>query len=277
MTTLRYIKRSLFCIAVALLSSCSTPKDITYMQGFENGQQVSVVDAGKRITIKPNDKLTVLVSAKDPVLAEVFNLAVSQRQIGQNLSGASTGVHRTSSNNAQTAYYTVNPEGEINFPVIGYIKVAGMHREELARYIEKRLADENLLKDAVVTVEFQNATFSILGDVKTPGEYAIDRDDLNIIQAISKAGDLDITGMRKNVLVVRKENGVETAYRLDLTDTKSIFDSPVYHLQQDDIVYVEPNAVKKRQSTPNGNNVLTPSFWISIASFLVTVAVLIVK
>jgi polysaccharide export outer membrane protein len=113
--------------------------------------------------------------------------------------------------------------------------------------------------------------------VKTPGEYAIDRDDLNIIQAISKAGDLDITGMRKNVLVVRKENGVETAYRLDLTDTKSIFDSPVYHLQQDDIVYVEPNAVKKRQSTPNGNNVLTPSFWISIASFLVTVAVLIVK
>ncbi len=247
------------------------------MQGFENGQQVSVVDAGKRITIKPNDKLTVLVSAKDPVLAEVFNLAVSQRQIGQNLSGASTGVHRTSSNNAQTAYYTVNPEGEINFPVIGYIKVAGMHREELARYIEKRLADENLLKDAVVTVEFQNATFSILGDVKTPGEYAIDRDDLNIIQAISKAGDLDITGMRKNVLVVRKENGVETAYRLDLTDTKSIFDSPVYHLQQDDIVYVEPNAVKKRQSTPNGNNVLTPSFWISIASFLVTVAVLIVK
>jgi polysaccharide export outer membrane protein len=247
------------------------------MQGFENGQQVSVVDAGKRITIKPNDKLTVLVSAKDPVLAEVFNLAVSQRQIGQNLSGASTGVHRTSSSNAQTAYYTVNPEGEINFPVIGYIKVAGMHREELARYIEKRLADENLLKDAVVTVEFQNATFSILGDVKTPGEYAIDRDDLNIIQAISKAGDLDITGMRKNVLVVRKENGVETAYRLDLTDTKSIFDSPVYHLQQDDIVYVEPNAVKKRQSTPNGNNVLTPSFWISIASFLVTVAVLIVK
>lgn len=277
MTTLRIIKRSLFCMAIALLSSCSTPKDITYMQGFENGQQIALVDSNKRISIKPNDKITILVSAKDPVLADVFNLAISQRQVGQNLSSASTGVRRTSTANAQTAYYNVTPEGEINFPVIGYIKVAGMHREELARYIEKRLSDENLLKDAVVSVEFQNATVSILGDVNAPGEYAIDRDDLNLIQAISKAGDLQITGMRKNVLVVRKDNGIEKAYRVDLTDTQSLFNSPVYHLQQDDIVYVEPNTIKKRQSTPNGNSVLTPSFWLSIASFITTVAVLVVK
>jgi polysaccharide export outer membrane protein len=259
-------------MAIALLSSCSTPKDITYMQGFENGQQIAVVDSNKRISIKPNDKITILVSAKDPVLADVFNLAISQRQVGQNLSSASTGVRRTSTANAQTAYYNVTPEGEINFPVIGYIKVAGMER-----FIYNRLSDENLLKDAVVSVEFQNATVSILGDVNAPGEYAIDRDDLNLIQAISKAGDLQITGMRKNVLVVRKDNGIEKAYRVDLTDTQSLFNSPVYHLQQDDIVYVEPNTIKKRQSTPNGNSVLTPSFWLSIASFITTVAVLVVQ
>ena len=134
-----------------------------------------------------------------------------------------------------------------------------------------------MLKDPTVTVEFLNATISVLGDVRNPGEYAIDRENLNIIQAISKAGDLNITGQRENVLVVREENGQDRAYRVDLTNTAELMQSPAYYLQQNDIVYVEPNDMKKRESINNANTILTPTFWLSVASFATTIAVLIFK
>ena len=100
---------------------------------------------------------------------------------------------------------------------------------------------------------------------------------MNILQALSKAGDLQITGQRKNVLVVREENGKDVAYRVDLTDTKALMESPAFHLQQNDVIYVEPNNMAKRQSQVNGNNLLTPGFWMSIASFLASMSVLIFK
>ena len=161
--------------------------------------------------------------------------------------------------------------------MLGEIKVAGMSRHDIAKLIQNELRSSEQLKDAVVTVDFLNATVSVLGDVNRPGEYPIDRDDMNVLQAISKAGDLNITGDRKNVLVVREENGKDVAYRLDLTNTASLMQSPAFYLQQNDVVYVEPNNVKKRQATVNGNTVLTPSFWLSVASFLTTIVVLIIK
>ena len=173
--------------------------------------------------------------------------------------------------------FTVSPDGTISYPLLGTLYVAGMSRTEVARMLEDKLVKEGYLKDPVVTVEFLNATISVLGDVNAPGEYPITRDNMTILQALGKAGDLKITGMRKNVLVVREEEGKDVAYRLDLTDTKSLMESPAYHLQQNDVVYVEPNDYAKRQSVVNGNSVLTPSFWISIASFLSTIAVLITK
>lgn len=252
-----------------LAASCSTPKDITYMQDFGD-DAVQAVAQQKRITVLPDDKLSIIVSSKDPALAEVFNLAVAQTRVGQTSQGYK------SSNNLISAY-TVDPNGYIQFPVIGEIYVRGLQRSEVAEKIKDELIKSNMLKDPTVTVEFLNATISVLGDVKSPGEYAIDRENLNIMQALSKAGDLNITGKRENVLVVREENGQNRAYRVDLTNTAELMQSPAYYLQQNDIVYVEPNNMKKRESINNANTILTPTFWMSVASLLTTIGVLIFK
>lgn len=248
-----------------MTSSCSTPKDITYMQGFNN-EQVQAVRAQRRITVQPDDKLSIVVSSKDPALAEVFNLAIAQYRIGY-----------TNQNNQNTSAYTVDPTGDVNYPIIGKIHIAGLNRHEVAEKIQNELIERDLLKDPVVTVEFLNATVSVMGDVAKPGEYDIDKDNMTILQALSKAGDLNITGMREQVLVVREENGQDRAYRLDLTNTESLMQSPAYYLQQNDVVYVEPNSTKKRQATANGNTILTPTFWISVASLLTTITALILK
>jgi len=238
------------------------------MQGLGN-EDVQAVRAQRRITVQPDDKLSIVVSSKDPELAEVFNLAIAQYRIGYG------GV--SSQYNQNTSSYNVDPYGDINYPIIGKIHIAGMNRHEVAELIQSELISHNLLKDPVVTVEFLNATVSVIGDVARPGEYPIDKDNLTVLQALSKAGDLNITGQREDVLVVREENGQDRAYRLDLTDTQSIMQSPAYYLQQNDVIYVEPNDTKKRQATANGNTVLTPSFWISVASLLTTITALIIK
>jgi len=240
------------------------------MQGLENGE-IQAVKEQRRITVEPDDELGIVVSSKDPELSEVFNLPVAQRRIGMG-SGSSS-----SSGSGATGAYTVSPDGTINFPLVGQLEVAGKTRAQVAKLIEQELMGRGLLKDAVVTVTFFNATISVLGDVSSPGEYKIDRDNLTILQALSKAGDLNITGQRKNVLVVREEKGKDVAYRVDLTDTRNLMQSPAYYMQQNDVVYVEPNDTKKRQATVNGNTVLTPSFWLSVASFLITVSMLVFK
>ena len=144
--------------------------------------------------------------------------------------------------------------------------------------MHKREVDlRNLVKDPVVTVEFMNLTVSVLGEVANPGRFNIDKDRLTLLDALSMAGDLTVYGKRENVLVQREENGKKTLYRVNLNSGYDLYASPVYYLQQNDIVYVEPNSVRARQSTVNGNNVRSTSFWLSLASLLTTITVLIVK
>ena len=265
------IRNKLMSIAVGLMAmlvaSCSAPKDIAYMQNFEQGE-IQAIKSQTRITVQPDDKLSIVVMCKDPALAEMFNLAVPQYRVGR---------VQFMSNTETTAAYTVTPDGYIDYPVLGMIHVAGLSRSQISALIKSKIEAGNYLKDPTVVVEFLNATVSVLGDVKMPGEYPIDRDNLTILQALAKAQDMNITGMRKNVLVVREENGKDIAYRLDITDTKSLFESPAYYLRQNDVVYVEPNKTEKLQSTSSGNTVSQPTFWISIASLLTTVATVFLK
>ena len=150
-----------------------------------------------------------------------------------------------------------------------------MKREEIAECIKKELIKENLVKDPVVTVEFANLCISVLGEVNNPGRFSIDRDRLTILDALSMAGDLTIYGNRSKVMVLRQEGDVQRVYGLNLMSGEHIYTSPAYYLQQNDVVYVEPNAVKARQSTVNGNNVRSTSFWISLASLLTSIGILI--
>jgi len=223
-----------------------------------------------QITAMPGDKISVIVNSKDPELANMFNLPVLTHRIGQSMNNAYD-------QNQQVSSYTVDSQGDIDFPVLGKIHVAGMNRERIASAVKNRLVGENLVKDAVVIVEFMNLGVSVMGEVNRPGRFSIDRDHLTLLDAISMAGDLSIYGKRDNVLVIRNENGAETYYRVNLLDSKSLFSSPAYYLRQNDLVYVEPNEVRARQSTVNGNNMRSASFWMSLASVLATICVLIFK
>ena len=125
-----------------------------------------------------------------------------------------------------------------------------------------------------MTVEFMNLCVSVLGEVNSPGRYGIDRDKTTIIDALSMAGDLTINGNRNNVTVLRQDGDVQRVYAIDLTSGRDIYSSPAYYLQQNDVIYVEPNEMRARQSTVNGNTIRSASFWISITSLVMSIVVL---
>ncbi len=252
-----------------VLFSCATPKKISYMQ--DATEEKAFNDMKKTIRVQPGDKISIIVKSKDPQLTELFNLATTSQSIGYAGSGSSVSGGRVLS------YYSITADGCIDFPVLGKLKVAGMSREDIVNMIQERLIAEDLVKDPIVTVEFANLQYSVLGEVSRPGQFSIDRDNISLLEAISRAGDLSILGRRDNVMVMREQNGKKEIYKVDLTSADSIMNSPVAYLQQNDIVYVEPNNVRKRQSTVNGNNVLTSSFWISLISLLTTISVVVFK
>lgn len=258
------------CIAAFMLASCSSPKNVTYFQDLDNGT-VGYVKSLNYITVKPEDKLSIVVTSKNPELTELFNLTVVSHRAGALTSGDALG------SNSYVSYYTVNSKGDIDFPVLGNLHVEGMTREQLSKYIKNELISKHLLKEAVVTVEFANTGFTVLGEVNRPGRIEMNRDRLTLPEAIGLAGDLKIEGERDNILVIREIDGKPTAFRVDLTNAQSMMESPVYYIQQNDQIYVTPNSKRKRDSTVNGNNVLSASFWVSVASLLTSVAVLIVK
>lgn len=250
------------------LSACHTPKDITYFQDLEDGARREV-SAPKELVVTPGDQLSITVHSKDPQLAMLFNLPIASSRIGQTSTSGAT------STSGQVSMYTVDAYGDIEFPVLGTLHIGGMKRTEVADYVKRELLQRNLVKDPTVIVDFYNRSVSVLGEVSKPGRVNIDRDRFTIIDAIAGAGDLTIQGKRANVVVLRQEDGRQVAHTVDLTDARATLSSPVYYLQQNDIIYVEPTDVRKRQTTANGNSVFTPSFWISIASFATTVLLLI--
>lgn len=263
---------SLLLLVTTMLWSCGSSKDVVYFQDLQPGESEVRLSAAKAITVQPGDKILIIVNSRDPQLTNLFNLPYVTQQLGQ-VSNATSGAGSSSSQGVMA--YTVDSNGEIDFPVLGKIYVSGMRREEIAKCIKDELVRDNLVKDPVVTVEFSNLCISVLGEVNSPGRFSVDRDKLTILDALSMAGDLTIYGNRSKVMVLRQEDGAQRIYGLDLTSGKQVYTSPVYYLQQNDVIYVEPNNVKARQSTVNGNNVRSTSFWISLASLLTSVAILI--
>ena len=252
-----------------LFWSCKAPEQISYFQDLRPGVSENEIINPRDIKVRVEDKLMIIVNSRDPQLTSMFNLPFISQGVGvQNNTGSQS--HGVSG-------YTVRKDGTIDFPVLGTLKVLGMTREEIAAMIKKELINRNQLKDPVVTVEFMNLTYSVLDEVMNPGRYSIEKDKVTILDAISEAGDLTIFGKRENIMVLRNENGIQRVYDVNLCSGNDIYNSPVYYLQQDDVVYVEPNKVKARQSTVNGNTIFTPSFWVSVISLATTITVLIVK
>ncbi|HOI27782.1 MAG: polysaccharide biosynthesis/export family protein [Paludibacteraceae bacterium] len=261
---MKFFNLLFYLVGIVLLQSCATP-NVAYLQGLEPEQKEAIAN-DLNIKLRPEDKIMITVNSQDPLLTNMFNLNYVTRQMG------------TSNLSAQAIVgYTVNSEGNVDFPVLGAVHVQGMTRDEVAAHIKKELMDKNLVKDPVVSVEFMNLAVSVLGEVARPGRYSIENNRITLFDALSMAGDLTVFAKRENVIVQRDEDGKKVIYRINLNSGKDLYNSPAYYLQQNDVVYVEPNSTKARQATVNGNNLRSTSFWMSFASLMITIIVLVTK
>lgn len=261
------MKNRLFiAICTALvMASCSTPRDFNYLQDLKNGQQITTSTDGT-IHLKPNDQLTILVRSKDPEMGNLFNKGI--------ITNIKAGLAD------QSLYmmgYTIGPDGCIDMPTAGKLKVAGLTRFEAQEAIQNKLRDDELLKDANVTVETTNLSYTVMGEVNNPGNYKIEKDATTLFEALGKAGDLNVYGKRDSVLVIRQNGAEKNVYSLCLNNAKQIFSSDAYYIQQNDVIYVKANDTKARQSQMPGNEGRTLSFWLSLTSVLTAIAVLIFK
>jgi polysaccharide export outer membrane protein len=252
---------------VLMLSSCGAVKDIAYFQNKAINEPEKI-DKHAGIVIQPKDMLSIVVSSRNPELVAMFNLPVVSYQAGSEI--VSSGY------NQRLMGYVVDNEGMIDFPVLGPINVSGLTRWELSELIKSKLLDGGLLADAVVTVEFMNFKVSVIGEVNNPGTFTIEGDKVTVLQAISLARDLTIFGERENVTVIRERDGQRTMYEINLCDV-SMFQSPAYYLQQNDVVYVQPSSIKARQSTTDDKSLRMTSIFVSSGSLLVSVATLIIS
>ncbi len=265
MKTLKFLP---LLLSVMLVWSCNSSKRISYFQDASNEAVVALVGNGQ-IKIKPHDRLTVVVTSKDPELAAPFNTSSSYSSLSQNpYAGSST-------NGLQSVQVrTVDAEGMLEMPIIGKVNCVGKTRNELASEIASLIKNGGYISDAVVNIQFADMKLYVLGEVARPGQFDITRDKVTILEALAMAGDMTIYGNRTNVSVIRKDakSDKNKVYKLDLLSADAMA-SPAYYLEQGDVVYVQPNRYKAATSEINQNR----TFWISIASTLLTAASLVIS
>lgn len=251
----------LLLCTTTLLMACSAPKEILYLQDISLIKEESI-DKNYEVIIHKDDLLAIIVNSKDPELALPFNMPLISYQIGSQNVGQQ-----------RLVGYLVNQDGNIDFPILGEIHVEGLTRMQVTELIKKRLISEELIKDPIVTVQFLNFKVSVIGEVGRPGTFDISGDRITLLEALSMAGDLTIYGRRDRVAVIREKDGKRSILYHDLRSS-DIFQSPCYYLQQNDIVYVEPNKAKTGQSRINSNN--SVGVWLSGVSVLASITSLLV-
>ena len=254
------------CLAAVAITSCKAPDDVVYLQDLEPGTSIPVQQVSL-VTVKPTDKLVINVNSRDETIAALFNI--------RNMSyGSGSGGNSGGGNTQQDlTAYTVDNNGNINFPVVGPIHVAGLTRQGVADHVREVLVEQDLIKDPYVTCAFANFGFYAVGEVAHPGRNYIIKDEINILEALATAGDLTFTGDRTNIQIFRQKDGHLFTYEVDLTDAQSIISSPVFYIQPEDIIYVHPTKKKQFEATTMGNTTRTPNFWISLVSSLLSLGV----
>lgn len=246
----------------AMLSSCGSTKNVAYFKNSDSidfSQSKHLYDA----KIMPKDQLTITVNTTDPDVSIPFNLLMQNTYTqGRSLSsGAGT-----------VMPYLVDNEGYIKFPVLGNIKVQGLTKRECEKLIEDKIRPYLSEKEnPVVTVQMSSYSISVLGEVARPGTFMVSREEITILEALAQAGDLTIYGVRDKVKLIRKNaNGQKEIHTLNLNDA-NIVSSPYYYLQQNDVVYVEPNKVKAQNSSVGSMTTL----WFSATSILISLTSLL--
>ena len=240
-------------MGITFITSCASRKEVVYFQ--DTGNFETLVNNNDFVSkFKVDDLVSIHVSSLNPEASAPFNLFRGRAEGGFQ---------------AEQVDYLVDQAGEIDFPVIGKLKIEGLSPDELRTLLRNRLSD--YLKDPIINIRLRNFTVTILGEVNRPGTYPVNGEQITILEALGLASDLTIRGVRENVLVIRDFNGTKVYNRIDLT-SKNMVKSPVFYLTQNDVVYVEPNRSGiTASSLDNRANIA-----ISIASVLITSTVILI-
>ena len=257
--------RLLYCFCfLAILSSCVSDKKMIYLQGATDAYAVAKeLEANFELKVEPDDQLAISITSKDPELVQRFN---NNTLIG----GGNNPVIGTNTVNVQSgvSYFQVDKAGCIEFPIFGSINVGGLTTREISAMIQKRIKDD--INDAVVNTRIMSFKVTVMGDVMTPGTQTYQGERLTILEALGKAGDLNNSARRDHILVLREENGKRIAYEVNLLDQESVFNSPAYYLQQNDVVYVRPNKSQRVKGS-------TSYTWLTVGSTVVGMVVSVVS
>ena len=246
--------KSFFIVSFSLflLNACTSRKEIVYFQDLEAGKEVATTQQ-YQTTLQADDLLIITVSAVDMEAVRPFNLITAGYSPNNN----------TVVGNPKNQTYLIANDGTINFPVIGSLKLGGLTKTGAIQVLKEKLND--YVKDPIINIEMVNFKISVLGEVKSPGTYTIPNERITVVEALGLAGDLNIAGKRTNVLVIRDINGAKSYTRIDLTK-KELFSSPVYYLQQNDVVYIEPNKARIQSADYNPNT----GVYLTLASILIS-------
>lgn len=256
--TIKLSKTIKLLLILTIISSCSSRRDIAYFQDEKISDFVQpelIYD----LIYQPNDMLTIDVNALDPETVRPFNLG--------SVPFSNSSMNETTSRRMQT--YIVDEKGYIIFPVLGEIKIGGLTRKEATELLKSEIS--KYVKDPLINIRLINFTVTVLGEVTRPGSFVIQDEKVTLAEALGLAGDLTIFGLRRNILLIREINGIKKFSILDLTSVRSLSAS-TYSLKQNDVIYVEPNNTRIRQSKYNPNN----SVLISAISTLATIAAIFI-
>lgn len=244
-------------LIAAAVASCSSPKTVLpYFTDISEVKEGSLPLADYLPVIKPDDELLITVMSVYPEAAAQYNSPM--------VNPASKDViAMTTSPRQQT--YVVDSQGDINFPVLGKLHVAGLTIEQLQQELTEKISKD--VDDPMVTVTLVNFSVVVAGEVKMPSRVKVTRSRYSVLDALADAGDLTEYGERSNVLLVREENGERKFVHLDL-NSSDLLTSPYFYLKQNDYIYVEPNEVRQANSKYNQNN----SFKLTVVSTIVSAA-----
>ncbi|MFA6085495.1 polysaccharide biosynthesis/export family protein [Mucilaginibacter sp.] len=250
------IKHLLFLSLIVFVftnSSCTSYKNIPYFQNISRDSITTEnIENYSQLTIQPGDLLGIHVTSLNNEASAIFNYNLERPYGNSNLDRAEE--------NAVVGYL-VDPDGKITLPSVGTVKVTGLTTFAIAEMLKAKLLV--YLKEPNVNVRIQNFKISVLGDVKNPGTYTIINERISLTEALSRAGDLNITGIR-NILLIREFEGKRTYVPIDLT-SKSFVTSPYYYLKNNDVVYVKPN---RARSEDNGSTFQRAGLIVSVLSII---------
>lgn len=244
-------------ILLILNFGCASKKNFLYFQDSNTSQTQSKFE----LKLSQGDLLSIQVFGCDEESIKIFNIPSSTSQSSNR--GYFVGA-------TVPQGYLINKEGEIDFPVIGKIKLEGITLDNAIEIIKSKLS--HYLKEPKVNIQIQNFKITVLGDVKNPGTIQVPNEKITLLEAIGIAGDLNITALRKNIIVLRDEGSIKKQYRVDITN-KEFMNSQVYYLQQNDVIYVESNQAKINSSNVSGSS----SIIVAIASLIITTVNILIR